>query len=144
MAAGRNKVDYTGIGYQAITVEIDASTILFDATQPGGSAQVGKAVTWVDDDIVKLTEDGEFVLGKLLKVEPDGKANVQHRGMVTLPAGTGPAAVTQGKAIVGALGAASAKGFIREVATATAAELGRQNGHIVNNAVTTAVVVDLG
>lgn len=143
MASGRNQVDYTDIDYSALTLKIDNSTITFDATQPGGAAatMIGKAVTLSAADTVALCADGEFVLGKLLKVTDDLFCSVQHKGFCTLPGGAS-ASLTLGKAIVGALGAASAKGYIREVATATAAELGRMNGRIINAAVTTDVVVE--
>lgn len=145
MPAGRNQVDYTDIGYRAITVKIDNSTIVFDATQAGGAAatMIGQAVTWSAADTVALCADGDYVLGKLIKVEQGNFATVQVGGFTTLPGGAS-ATLTQGKSVVGALGAASAKGFVREVATATAAELGRQHGSIVNAAVTTAVVVFFG
>lgn len=145
MTSGRNQVDYTDIRYDGLTVKIDNSTITFDATQPGGAAatMIGKAVTWSADDTVALVADGEYVLGKLIKVNADLTATVQKWGMATFPAGAS-ASVTRGKKIVGALGPSSAKGYIREVATATAAELGRQRGEIVNTADTAAVVVDLG
>lgn len=142
MATGRDQVDYTDIDIEAITYKIDNSTITYDATHANGSAQVGLAVTLSANDTVALTQDGNAVEGKLLKVEADNFGLVQVGGFTTMPAGSG-ATVTRGKAIVGALGAASARGYIREVATATAAELGVQRGRIVNNADTTAVVVDL-
>jgi hypothetical protein len=145
MPAGRKQVDYTDIRYDAITMKIDNSTIVYDGTQARGAAatMLDKAVTLSADDTVALCADGDYVFGKLLKVEADGFCTVQRWGMATLPAGAS-AAVTRGKKIVGALGASSAKGYIREVATATAAELGRQRGEIINSADTTAVVVDLG
>lgn len=145
MPSGRNQVDYTDIGYRAITVKIDNSTIVFDSTKAGGAAatMIGKAVTWSAADTVALCADGDHVLGKLLQVTPDNFAVVQVGGFTTLPGGAS-ATLTQGKKIVGALGAASAKGYIREVATGTAAELGKQNGSIVNAADTTAVVVNFG
>lgn len=143
MPSGRDQVAYDDIDYTAITVKIDNSTITYDATHANGSSQVGLAVTWSANDTVALTQDGNHVAGKLLRVEADNFGLMQVDGFATLPAGSG-ATVTRGKAIVGALGAASARGYIREVATATAAELGVQRGWIVNNADTTAVVVDLG
>lgn len=143
MASGRQQVDYSDIGYDAITVKVDNSTVLFDATKPGGSSQVGLAVTWSADDTVALTQDGDFVLGKIVKVNADLFATIQHKGFCTLPGGNG-ASLTRGKAIVGALGASSARGYIREVATATAAELGRMNGRIQNVADAANVVVQLG
>lgn len=115
-------------------------TIVFDATKAGGSSQVGLAVTIGAGGIISLTLDGSHVLGKLIKVETDGFANVQIGGYATLPGGAS-ASLTVGKRIVGALGASSAKGYIREVATATAAELGVQNGFIEDATTTTAVLV---
>lgn len=141
MPSGRHQVAYDGIGYEALTAKVDAVSIVFDATQPGGSTAVGKAVGWLSADTVQLVADAEFVLGKLLNVTPDGFCTVQHEGMVSLPAGTG-AALTLGKGIVGAL-LGAAKGYIREAASGVAAELVLMNGHIVNAAVTTAVYVDL-
>jgi hypothetical protein len=142
MADPRKTVSFSRIGARDETYKIDASTITYDVTKANGSAQVGLAVTFSADDAIKLTEDGEFVLGKLLKVEADGYATVQVAGHMELPGGDG-ASLTLGKAIVGDLGADNAKGYIREVATGTAAELGRQRGWIRNNDTTTAVGVCL-
>jgi hypothetical protein len=142
MADARNAVDFTGIGYKAQTFLIDNSTIVYSATAVGGSVSVGLAVTLSADATVALTADGNGVLGKLIKVESDNKAVVQTAGYVTLPGGVS-AVLTRGKKIVGALGAASAKGYIREVATAVAAELGVQTGTIISNGTATAVVIKL-
>ncbi len=114
-----------------------------DATTAGGSAQVGLAVTLSADGTVQLIGDGEALEGKLIEVYADNFAKVQVGGYATLPGGSG-ASLTRGKAVVGDLGAASAEGYIREVATATAAELGVQRGRLVEVGTTTAVVVDLG
>lgn len=133
---------YEGIAPLMVTYTIDGSTITYDATKPNGSASVGLAVTLSADNTVALTADGNFVLGKLIKVERDGVATVQVSGFVTLPGGDS-AALTRGKAIVGAVGAAAAKGYIREVATATAAELGVARGSIQASGTATAVQVFL-
>lgn len=136
-------LDFTGIDNDDVaTFKIDDSTITFDAAQVNGSAAVGKAVTLSADKTVALAADGEAVIGKLLKVEPDKLASVQYAGYMTLPAGTG-ASLTLGKKIVGALNASSAKGYIRETNTATAAENGVSRGFIVDNDTTTAVLVKL-
>jgi hypothetical protein len=142
MANPRNIVDFTDIDVVNVTYPIDNSTIIYDATKANGSAQVGLAVTFSADRTVALTADGNRVVGKLIKVEGDNKAVVQVEGYVQLPGGAS-ASLTVGKAIVGALGASSAKGYIREVATATAAELGVCRGEIVDNDTTTAVWVKL-
>lgn len=103
---------------------------------------MGLAATWSANDTVALTQDGNYVAGKIESVESDGFATLIVGGFVTLPGGDG-ATLTRGKKIVGALRTGSLRGGIREVATATAAELGVQRGAIVNNADATAVVVDL-
>lgn len=118
------------------------STIVYDATKVGGSAQVGLAVSIESSNVVTLVGDGENVLGKLLNVGSDGFCTVQHSGWMTLPGGSG-ASLTAGEKIVGDLGAASAEGYIRVVATGTAAELGHARGMIVDASVTTEVVVNL-
>jgi len=143
MADPRFAVSHKGIGYQAASfLAGGASTaaIAYDATKAGGSVSVGLAVTLSAANTVSLAGDGEAVVGKLLLVESDGVCTVQTKGSVTLPGGSG-ASLTLGKKIVGDLGAASACGYIREVATATAAELGVAVGVILDADTTTAVEV---
>lgn len=142
MADPRNDVDFIGIGYRAETFKIDNSTITYSATADNGSAQVGLAVTLSSDKTVALAGDAEFVLGKLISVEPDLKATVQTKGYCTLPGGTS-ATLTLGEKIVGDL-LSSDKGYIQAVATGTAAQLGHARGAIVDNDTITAVLVDLG
>jgi hypothetical protein len=141
MADPRNAVDFVGIGYEAQTFLIDNSTITYSATATNGSSQVGLAVAFSAAETVELVGDGEEVIGKLILVESDNKAVVQTGGYMTLPAGTS-ASLTVGKKIVGDL-LVSAEGYIREVATGTAAELGVARGLIVDAGTTTAVVVKL-
>lgn len=143
MAAGRNQPDYTDIGYKAKTYKTDNSTILFDKTQVGGSAQVGKAVMLSADDTVALTSDGAAVEGKLIKVESDNFATVQYEGHATLPKGdSSTATITRGKKIVGAtLG--GVRGYIRDVQSGTATELEKASGEVINVADTANVVVEL-
>lgn len=138
----RGNVSNVGIAPITESFDIDNSTIVYDATEVNGSAQVGLAVTFSGDDEVELVGDGEAVVGKLLKVESDNKCTVQVGGVMTLPGGDS-ATLTLGEKIVGDLGAASAEGYIRAVDTATAAELGHAKGEIQNAADTTAVVVKL-
>lgn len=133
MANPRNIVRWQGIAYSAQTFHIDDSTITYDRDEENGSAQVGLAVMLSAAGTVALTSDGALVLGKLLKVESDGKATVQTGGYVDLPGGDG-ATLTLGSKIVGDLGAANARGYIRAVATGTAAELGVARGIIVDAA----------
>jgi hypothetical protein len=141
MTNPQNIVDFTGIGRFTVTYLIDNSTITYNDQEENGSAQVGLAVTLSAANTVALTGDGEFVLGKLILVESDLKATVQVGGYMTLPSGAG-ATLTRGKSIVGDLDTA-AKGYIREVATATAAELGVARGFIQDGTTASAVLVFL-
>lgn len=127
--------------YRAQTYAHDA-TIVYDAAEEGGSAQVGLAVTQEGSQTVSLVGDGEQVEGKLIKVESDGLCVVQIEGDMELPGGDS-ATLTEGASIVGDLGAAAAEGYIRAVATGTAAELGVARGTIVDSSTATAVVVRL-
>lgn len=136
----RNVIRLEGVHEGRASYKIDGVTITYDATQPNGSAAVGKAVTFSADDTVALTADGDAVVGKLVGVEPDGTAVVQDEGYATLPGGQG-ATLTRGSAIVGALGASSAKGYIRSAASATAAELIKCRGMITNAGTPAATVV---
>jgi hypothetical protein len=146
MANARNIVDYEGIAgpQDYATFKTDNSTIVYDSTKAGGAAttMIGKAVSLSADDTVQLASDGEAIVGKLLKVEADNKASVQVGGFMKLPGGAS-ASLTRGLKVVGALGAASAKGYIREVASATAAEINKGRGMIIDNGDATAVTVRL-
>src|SRR3990172_9043629 len=87
--------------HDVVTVGHD-STIVYDATLTGGSAQVGLAVSIESNGVVTLAGSGENVFGKLLSVGSDGFASVQFQGWMTLPGGTG-ATLTAGLKIVGDL-----------------------------------------
>lgn len=138
----RTNVSNIGVGGQYRTYKIDNSTITYSATVAGGSSQVGLAVTFSAADTVALAADGDAIVGKLILVESDDKANVMTEGTMTLPGGNG-ATLTLGATIVGALNASSAKGYIRSAASGTAAELVKARGRIENAGTTTAVVVTL-
>lgn len=99
MANPRNTVKFNGLQYQAQTFLIDDSTITFDRDEANGSAQVGLAVTLSGDATVALCGAGDIVLGKLLKVESDGKATVQTGGYVAFPSS---GAIAAGDKIAGA------------------------------------------
>lgn len=135
-----------------LTFKIDNSTITYDATKANGAAttMIGMAVTLSADNTVALAVDGDAVIGKLISVEADLKCSVRVHGFVTLPAGAS-ATVTRGKKIVGALGASSAKGYIRDVvvaggtyAAAEANEAEKGRGLIIDVGTTTAVGILLG
>jgi hypothetical protein len=104
-----------------LTYKIDGVDIVYDAAQPNGSAAVGRAVMLSGNGIVRLVADASKVEGKLIHVEPDGYCKVECGGVVELPAGNA-ATVTAGSRIVGALGPASARGYIRNANSAVAAE----------------------
>lgn len=142
MADPRLSITNDGNDAHYETFKIDNSTVTYSATETGGSSKVGLAVNLSTDDTVQTVGDGEAVLGKLISVSADNYAKVQIRGFMSLPAGNS-ASLTLNKKIVGALNASSAEGYIREVNTATAAELGLCRGMIINNDTTTAVVVHL-
>jgi hypothetical protein len=140
MADNRAVVDNEGIGGVYETFKYN-SDIVYDKTKVGGAVQVGLAVTLASAGTVGLAADGNAVKGKLILVESDGFCTVQTKGGCSLPAGTG-ASLTVGKKIVGAL-LVAAKGYIREVNTATAAELGLARGEIIDGGDTANVKVDL-
>lgn len=145
MADPRAATDLQGIGIRVATYAIDGVTIVYDGTKANGAptTMIGKAVMLSAAKTVALTSDGAAVEGKLINVASDGFAAVQVGGYCDLPGGAA-AALTLGKTIVGAVGAAAARGYIRETGTATAAELGVGRGRIVDAGTTTAVMVDLG
>lgn len=120
----------------------DNSTVLYDSTKERGSSQVDLAVGVLAGGIIELVSDGEAVLGRLDSVESDGVCRVQTGGTTYLPGGSA-ATLTEGTTFIGALGAASAKGYIRSAASGTAAELIKARGMIVDNTTATAVEVDL-
>ena len=139
MANPRETNSQFGVGYVSRTYPHD-STIVYDSTLAGGSAQVGLAVTLVASNQVALVADAGQVEGCLMKVEPGGFCVVQTGGTAQFKGGTG-AALTPGGTIVGAV-LGSAKGYIR-VAAASAAELVLARGRILDATTTTAVLVAL-
>lgn len=153
LATPRNIVGFEETaGTHDLTFKIDNSTITYSATAANGAAttMIDKAVTLSADDTVALAADGDAVVGKLISVTADLKCSVRVLGYVTLPAGAS-ATVTRGKKIVGALGASSAKGYIRDVVVAAgtyaaseANEAQKARGMIINVGTTTAVGVILG
>ena len=142
MADPRLAVSLDGVDAKYESFLADGVTITYSATSEGGSAVVGRAVNFSAAATVQLAADASAVIGKLIRVESDGVCVVQTGGYMTLPGGVG-AALTLSKKIVGAASAAPANGYIREVNTAAAAELGLARGFIVDAGTTTAVVVKL-
>lgn len=141
MANPRNIVKFDGIGRKGQTFLTD-NTISYDRDEPNGSAQVGLAVKMVSAKTVGLTTDGSGVVGKIVRVESDDKAVIDTEGYIDFPGGEG-ATLTLGSKIVGDLGPDSAQGYVRSVATGTAAELGVARGMIVDAGDTTKVMVKM-
>lgn len=140
MADPRLAVSITGLHAQFLSAKYDDDTIEYSVTADGGSSQCNLGVTLkADAGVIMLVGDGEFVLGKLEAVESDGICLVQYHGFMTLPAGYGVSAVALGKHIVGDLGPAAAEGYIREVNTGEAAELGVDRGFVWDDSVLAAV-----
>jgi Tfp pilus assembly protein PilW len=144
MANPRNVLSFDEVGVQYRSFIIDNSTITFDSTKPYGSAQAGAqlAVSFSAAKTVQLASDGEALVGRLEKVEADLKATVAVKGCLAFKGGQS-ATLTLGTAIVGALGAASAKGFVRSAASGTAAELIKCRGQIYDAGDTSNVWVEL-
>ena len=148
MADPRNTVDFAEIKPLDVSFLIDGVTVTFDRTQAGGSAQVGLAARLMPGTpkTIELVGDNERVLGEILRVE-GGVAVVRIGGVATFKGGAA-ATLTPGTAIVGALGAASAEGYIKSAASpgaayaetaADAQEAAR--GMILDSSTTTAVQV---
>ena len=140
----RNVISFEEVDVRYRTFIIDNATITFDATKAYGSASAGVklAVSLSGNGTVQLASDGEAIVGRLEKVEADLKCTVSVGGCLGFKKGNA-ATVTRGTAIVGALGAAAAKGYIRSAASATAAELILCRGQIYDNADDNNVVVEL-
>lgn len=137
MADPRAAVSFEGIGYEAETFAHD-NTIVYSNQEVGGSAQVGLAVTLEAAKQVSLVGSGENVMGKLIKVEPDGFCVVQTGGHMTLPGGDS-ATLTVGLKIVGDLGVGAVEGYIQAVSTEDTVS----RGMIIDASDPTAVVVRL-
>lgn len=142
MADNRTSVELSEVLAEYVPAIIDNSTIVYDKTIADGSAQVGLAVTLSGDNTVALCADADPVYGLLSMVEYDGKCSVQIEGYATFPGGLA-ATLTDGLKIVGALGASSARGYIRGINNATIADVAKGRGRIVNSGTATAVVVQL-
>ena len=145
----RNTVAFDEVATRRVTYKIDNVTIIYDKTKTKGSAQVGFAVGLSDDGIVELVNDNNVIEGKLDEVFPDNKASVIVDGYAFLPAGAA-AAVAIGRKVIGALGPAGARGFVKAVPAASApptqAEVNAAlngRGAIVANDDTTKLVIRL-
>jgi len=131
MADPRANVRFEGIGAVYATFKYDNSTITYDATKSNGSAAVGFACNSSADATVQLVSDAAIVLGKVIRVGVDGMVTVQVAGGMTLPAGSSITLVA-GYKVCGCLGPTSAKGYIRDIAPATLAEVAIARGTVVD------------
>lgn len=155
MADPRGNVSFAEIAPKYATFKIDNSTIVYNAAQDngcggsGGISTFGLSVTESTDATVALCADGDHVAGRLIAVSADNFATVQIYGGCLFPGGAS-ATLTAGAKFVGALGAASAKGYIRAVAAAggsyvqaQAVDTQKGRGSIEDASTTTAVGVIL-
>lgn len=142
MANPRNDVDFTDIEPTRLTFKADGVTIVYDKTKTGGSAAVGLACRLMPGTAktVETVGDAEHVLGQIEQVFADSKVSVRVEGVLVLPGGAS-ATLTPGSKIVGALGAASAEGYVRSVAAATLAEVAVAEGFILDATDATSVKV---
>lgn len=127
MTNPRDAISLLGIRPLRVTLTIDNSTITASATEDGGSAAVGKAVTFSADNTVQLVAANELVLGKLISVNVasgDLRCVVQVGGFMELPKGTNYSGAP-GDRIIGDV-LVAAEGYVKHVAdaaTPTAAEV---------------------
>ena len=104
------------------TLQGDGDTIRYDITKPGRSDAVGKAFKINADGKGELVSDGDAIDGKVLEVDDDHKFTAAYMfGGLRFPLGDS-ATVERGDKIVGALGANSAKGYVKAVTDASALE----------------------
>jgi hypothetical protein len=135
---------HDGVGFRALTFLIDGVTITYSDTATLGSAVAGRAVSMVAGSqfVVELTNTGTAVLGRLDHVEPDGVCVVQIEGECKLPQGNA-VDVVRGNKIIGALGAASARGYVGPPTADVAGALAARHT-VLDDAVSTAISVYLG
>ena len=102
------------------TFQGDGDTIQYDITKPNRSDAVGKAFKInPTTGHGELVEDGDEIEGKVIAVDDDNKFTGAYMfGGLRLPLGAG-ATVARGDKLVGALGAGSAKGYVKAAAAVT-------------------------
>lgn len=108
----RTTKDYKGIGYDGTTHSIDGSTITFDQTQVGGSAQVGKLVKLKSGtaSVVELVGAGDRIYGQLVDVKHNGICTVQTEGVAEVPMAASHGAAVGQRIVGAATGLATAAG----------------------------------
>ncbi|MBV9210634.1 MAG: hypothetical protein JOZ52_08400 [Acidobacteria bacterium] len=150
MSDPRNTIGYDEIKSWDETRIIDGVTITYDVTKKGGSAQAQAmqtgqgmlAVKLSGDGTVALADDGDAIEGGLIHVEADGKCLVRVGGNIPFLKGTG-ATLTRDFKVVGDTGGSGGtqKGYVREAASGTAAELNKGRGQILDTSDTNKVYV---
>lgn len=140
-------VGFEGIDGAYASFKYDGTTIIADLTQPGNvqAVALNKSVSLSAAATVQLAADADGIVGKIIGADPTGVAGeafctVQVEGFCSLGGGTA-ATLTLGTHIVGAL-LVAARGYIRSVNTAVAAEIGKQSAVIIDASDTTNVVVN--
>lgn len=142
MADPRRTLEQDGTNIRTQNFTADAVTVVYASGSTSGATAVGLAMALTTAGKVETAGDGEEVVGKLLRVEPDNVAVVQIGGVMTLPAGTG-ATLTYGAPVVGRLGTSGAEGYIGAAVATTAAEANIARGQIVAASDTANVRVQL-
>ena len=93
--------------------DVDGSTITYDRTKANGSEQVGLWCSLSDNMEIQLAADGQGLVGKLIKVQANGLGVVAYdAALIKVNPGTGVTLVRD-RGLVGALGASSARGYVR-------------------------------
>ena len=118
--------------------DADGDTIAYDKNTENRSTAVGKAFKINADGKAELVADGDEVIGKVLAVDDDDVMTGAYIcGGLRLPVGDSQT-VARGDRIVGALGAESAKGYVKSVpappaAVATNAKVNYQDSDVADN-----------
>lgn len=129
MANPRSKVMFNQISPDRTTYKADGTTILFDKTQNGGSASVGKCVRMTGTPgVVSLTVDASYIIGVIESVEADLVCTILTGDYVQVPFA---AAATIGARCVGAL-LTAAPGYARAAVAATLSDVVNQRGIVVD------------
>ena len=96
------------------TLKGDGTTIVYDKNKPNRSDAVGKAYKINASGKAELVGDGDEIDGKVLSVDPENNITGAYKfGGLSFLIGDGET-VTVGSKVVGALGPASAKGYIKD------------------------------
>ena len=132
-------LNFYEIGAHYTTFRAGAS-IVYDQLQKNGSVHVGKAVMMSGAETVDLVTTGSEIIGKLIKVEPDGMCSVQDEGYCEVPSdGT---TITYTQANNGLVGGATA-GLVK-TATLVPAVGAVRNARSVKPAVGNSLILRLG